>query len=146
MSYRARFALLATTIAVVAMLLVPAGASAATTIVRWADEPRPANCDPFSCSVQDYKVTAYRNYTGWARVDFPLRHACANCLDGGFEVALPVYQWTGTAWRTTSLSTNHRRVWVAPYASGWSWIWTQQTGWLAVQSSFLHVATVYTYR
>lgn len=57
----------------------------------------------------------------------------------------PAYRWTGSTWQYQAISEcgGPRQVYVYPYAAGWSWIWSQQTGWLAVRSNLVHVQATF---
>jgi hypothetical protein len=46
------------------------------------------------------------------------------------------WQWTSSGWRSSTIAGG-TSVYAWPYASGWHWIWTQRTGWLAIQTSKL---------
>lgn len=63
------------------------------------------------------------SYTGWGHVDTAVG-----------TVTAPAWQWTGVAWSGTS-RINFTRVYIAPFAAGWVWTWTVDTGWLAMQSA-----------
>lgn len=77
--------------------------------------------------------------TGWVYVrDVPT--ACpaifpvpASCYRPRSIVA---WQWTGRSWARSSLAAG-TRVYAYPYSGSWHWVWTQRTGWLAVQRSDL---------
>ena len=77
------------------------------------------------------------NYIGWARISF------RGCPEGGPQTmdckGATAWRWTGAAWQAHALSEcgGPRQVYVYPYAAGWSWIWSQQTGWLAVRSDIV---------
>jgi hypothetical protein len=80
------------------------------------------------------------NFVGWATISH------RGCLEPGAPRTMEcrasaAYRWTGAAWQKQSLSEcgGPRQVYVYPYAAGWSWIWSQQTGWLAVQSSLVQI-------
>ena len=99
------------------------------------------------------QVSDYATYTGWARIGayvpggyemLPL--TCVNCDTRGRWIpahldftprSVVFWRWTGS-WAKATL-TNGEWVYVSPYAVGWSWVWTQRTGWVAAQDSTLFV-------
>ena len=46
------------------------------------------------------------------------------------------WRWDGASWNQVSIAAG-TSVYAWPYASGWHWIWTERTGWLAIRSSDL---------
>ena len=55
---------------------------------------------------------------------------------------LTAYRWGGAAWQRVDLNECNYAfptVYAYPFGSGWSWIWTQRTGWLAVGSHAVQV-------
>ncbi|MCW2922740.1 MAG: hypothetical protein JWM98_144 [Thermoleophilia bacterium] len=46
------------------------------------------------------------------------------------------WRWTGSTWQSTKIAWGSQ-VYYYPYTGSWAWIWTQGTGWLAVQRSDL---------
>jgi hypothetical protein len=46
------------------------------------------------------------------------------------------YRWTGTGWSTTTVFRGSR-VYAYPFVTGWHWVWTQETGWLATRTTTL---------
>jgi hypothetical protein len=118
----------AAAVALAAMLATPAHAT-----VRFA----PA---PYQCTT----AADEPNFIGWATISH------RGCIAPGMATTTEcrssaAYRWTGTAWRNVGLSEcgGPRQVYVYPYTSGWSWVWSQQTGWLAVQSHLVHVRVGY---
>lgn len=55
------------------------------------------------------------------------------CKTGGNVTA---WRWSGTAWSKVTMRGG-TSVYAWPYASGWHWIWTRGTGWLAIRTSEL---------
>lgn len=85
------------------------------------------------------KVTAEDEprFRGWATLDTPSRIQT-------LRTYVPVWHWDGDSWQRRNLGTHNgqgvsTRVYRAPYAAGYSWIWTQPTGWLAVRSEHVLV-------
>lgn len=74
------------------------------------------------------------DYSGWART--ARVPACATTTASCRDNSAPVYQWTGSDWRAFALQGDVQ-VWVQPYTGGWSWAWTQQTGWVAIHTADL---------
>ena len=77
-------------------------------------------------------------YIGYATVDS--RPDCALNTTGircmiAVTRSVPAYSWDPyTGWKLGE-RLNPTRVWVYPFGSGWSWTWTQDTGWMAVRSA-----------
>lgn len=91
-------------------------------------------------------VTARENphFIGWARLTY---RGCPSGLAQTADCkAMTAYRWTGRAWSVVVLNECNGvgAVYVYPYAAGWSWIWTQRTGWLAVQSHAVLIQAAYT--
>ena len=87
----------------------------------------------------DVRVDGLVTYKGWAHVDVGLY--CGGMNPGqdyidSLRAPRPAWRWTGSAWTRASLATS-TQVYVWPYATGWSWVWTQRTGWLAMQDEHL---------
>ena len=74
------------------------------------------------------------NKVGWVKTR-PVVTCLAmipECMNAGHTA----YRWTGSGWQATRIGGGID-VYVYPYSSPWHWIWTQQTGWLAIQNSSL---------
>lgn len=139
-------AVLAATLASAALL--GACATAGATSVA-------ANCAQFvvDCGrpIVARKVYADQDtqFVGWGRIDL------ARCFEAGtapycatratdiqcFRAPCPqtrttvtAYRWAYGAWTPQTL-TDRTPVYIYPYGSGWSWVWSSATGWLAVRSS-----------
>jgi hypothetical protein len=79
------------------------------------------------------------NYVGWGEVRsdstparacpaiYPAPSYCYNRIS--FKTA---YRWTGRSWVPQSIAGG-TQVYIYPYTGSWAWIWTQRTGWLAIQ-------------
>ena len=85
-------------------------------------------------------VSDYSTYTGWATVDYHLEPGEAICLSLSCGTQVSAYRWTGREWQTLQRRTG-TRVWVAPFATVWSWTWSSSTGWLAMRDRNLLVRT-----
>jgi hypothetical protein len=113
----------AATIAAAAIALMATSAAPALAFAA----PAPASTCTFASQAP--------NYVGWVTL------AYRGCPNGFAQTAdckaLTAYRWTGRSWQYFGLNEcgGPRQVYVYPYAAGWSWVWSQQTGWLAVQSS-----------
>jgi hypothetical protein len=84
-------------------------------------------------------------YVGWAKLSFRgcVSPGSAQTMDCKGDLA---WRWTGRAWQQHPInecSGGLGAVYVYPYAAGWSWIWTQRTGWLAVRSNLVVVSEGY---
>ena len=91
---------------------------------------------PVACAVTDSRSLPCQSavpatYKGWAHV----ANGCGISYENGYRIA---WRWTGSTWARAYV-WNGAQVYVWPYGGGWSWIWTQQTGWLALQSNVLLV-------
>jgi len=65
------------------------------------------------------------SYKGWGWVQQPL------------GIAVPGWSWnsTGQAWSFRSLPSG-TQVYLWPWSSDWEWVWTQDSGWLAVPMTY----------
>lgn len=119
------WAILALAVAFTATATAPATASA-TTYSCPATYPRPAFCDgPVQTQV------AGPSHIGWVYLNLnycPSGMACAAV----YRATMPAWSWTGSAWRGSSVAQGW--VYVYPYTGGWRWVWTQRSGWVAVNS------------
>lgn len=71
-------------------------------------------------------------YVGWALLTRCWSNgACTRQVQG-----FGAWRWSGTAWQSTSLR-GPQWVYVYPYSGRWQWVWTQQTGWLAIHDAEL---------
>ncbi|MCW2927441.1 MAG: hypothetical protein JWM86_1409 [Thermoleophilia bacterium] len=61
------------------------------------------------------------NYCGYA-------YACAAI----HRFATPAWSWNGSAWTRSSIRGGW--VYVSPYTGSWRWAWTQESGWVALDS------------
>ncbi|MCW2927443.1 MAG: hypothetical protein JWM86_1411 [Thermoleophilia bacterium] len=71
------------------------------------------------------------NHIGWV-------HLNLNYCDAGmmcpkiYRVSTGAWSWNGKAWSRTSI--NGGWVYVYPYTGSWRWAWTQESGWVAMDS------------
>lgn len=71
-------------------------------------------------------------------------HAAVTTTDQGWgyvasasgQSAVYAWQWSGAKW-VQSYRVNRQQVYVWPFTTGWTWTWTEDVGWLAVQSADL---------
>jgi hypothetical protein len=116
-----------------------APATASATIYCFA-APCPQECPQFratndallggDCLPAGYR-TAPVTHKGWTYLNLnycPPSRACAAI----YQVSMPAWSWTGTSWRQSTLKGGW--VYVYPYTGQWRWAWTQQSGWVAVNS------------
>jgi hypothetical protein len=80
------------------------------------------------------------SYVGWAMIDNRTID-CANCM---YLPGVAAYRWTASGWRGTSLAEG-TRVYAYPYATGWTWVWTQVGGWMAARSNHVKISSATTY-
>lgn len=79
-------------------------------------------------------------FKGWAEVG---RERCVD--DPGvigrctaYITSQPAYKWTGSSWSSRRVDIR-TKVYVWPFAANWSWVWTANTGWLAMQDKYIIV-------
>lgn len=101
-------------------------AIAALTVLLMSSAATPA-----TASAEGYwPTTIHANHVGWVTV----RPRAANDVCGFRPpCGVSAYRWSGRAWQHTRVSWS-RDVYAYPYTRGWHWIWTQHTGWLAMQT------------
>lgn len=115
-------AVAALTTVIVAAVLAVSNAEASRTAVNAGV--------PLAAPYQE-PIPAYANYKGWGTVE------------GGFYTARLMapapkvaWEWSGSQWLQRG-RTPGTRVYIWPYASGWSWTWTESSGWYAMRTSDL---------
>lgn len=116
-----RVALVASLVAAV-LLLAPASAAAATS-----------SCDTIWSSCGSFKLTYESdtpNYKGWA---LTFRNTTLMGLFDSNMTRLPAWRWTGNSWVRTSRMEG-TRVYAWPFAGGYAWTWTSDSGWLAMRA------------
>ena len=121
------WAILAIAIAGTATAAAPATAEATVRYACPAIYPRPAYCDEQANAPR----LAAANHVGWVYLNLnycPPGYACAAI----YHSSTPAWRWSGTAWSRASLAGGW--VYVYPYTGSWRWAWTQQTGWVAVNT------------
>lgn len=76
----------------------------------------------------------YPAWKGYGQISSEGRSSCIwrGCLRGTISGPVTAWRWS-TGWQA-SQRRDGERVYVHPYASGWSWTWTATSGWLAVAS------------
>ena len=115
-------------------------AIAATTLVL----PSSASALAVNCYLPEgcpqparQKINIYGDYKGWAYVGQP----SDNCGSGGMLCAsrlYTAYRWTGSQWVARYMMRD-TQIYAYPYGSGWQWVWTQNTGWLAMRTSDIYI-------
>lgn len=88
---------------------------------------------PLSAPLQE-PVPAYASYVGWGQVASGYGYG----FYGGAAQGVTAWYWNGSSWSQRSRYVGDR-VYIYPYTSGWSWTWTQRTGWLAMRTSQLTI-------
>jgi hypothetical protein len=95
--------------------------------------------------------TDYPNYSGWGRVVKQYSTHPATCDFSLFPYdiddpqpaiacimmmppPIQTWRWTGTRWVDGGGLQAGQKAYFAPYATGWRWAWTQQSGWVAIGS------------
>lgn len=95
-------------------------------------------CGPSGCVDQSstLRVSGHPSYKGWGRVDTTTPCAAGNICVMGFPSYAEAYRWERGRWNETWRAAG-ARVYIWPYAAGWSWTWTSQSGWLAMRTTQL---------
>lgn len=128
--------------AIVAALLIGLGIATATAsstgAFAQADKPVVGGLPLAADYREPVYVSHYRTYTGWATVS---GHRCIRTMIYPPQPC-HIEAWTWRSAAHTWAYTPRRegvRVWVAPYATHWSWTWTSTTGWRAMKDADLLV-------
>jgi hypothetical protein len=104
----------------------------AIIVAMMANAAAPATADAF---VVDNTVSA--SYSGWVYVKEPPAYRCGISFRcGTTSTYQTAWRWSGTAWSQSSVSGG-TQVYAYPYSGAWHWIWTQRTGWLAIETNKL---------
>jgi hypothetical protein len=112
---------------IVAMLAMTATAAAA-----------PADASAVTClpssnitnSCMGYQ-TAGVNHKGWVYLNLNYCPPGALCRMS-YRESIDAWHWTGTRWTQSSVKGGW--VYVYPYSGQWRWVWTQASGWVALDS------------
>lgn len=72
------------------------------------------------------------SHKGWVETRATVQCAAAPCPGS----SLQAYYWSGRAWYSYPIAGG-QQVYAWPYTGEWHWIWTQRTGWLAIQTRLL---------
>lgn len=129
---------LTTVAAIAAATFATAATIAAPAHALGAVAPAPY---PYTCST----AADQPRFIGWATMSY------RGCVDPSYPSTADcrvetAYRWSGSAWQARQIGEcgmGPSRVYVYPYAAGWSWIWSQQTGWLAVRSTKVQISAGY---
>jgi hypothetical protein len=76
-------------------------------------------------------------HVGWVNVKSGPR-ICTTDYPSSYCGTSPAtaWRWSGRSWSQVSISAG-TQVYAYPYTGAWHWIWTQRTGWLAIQTANL---------
>ena len=82
-------------------------------------------------------TTVTSQHTGWVYT----RHVGVVCtMDYPSSYCSPsthtAWRWSGYSWSRSSIGGS-TQVYAYPYSGAWHWIWTQHSGWLAIETSKL---------
>jgi hypothetical protein len=86
-------------------------------------------------------TTVTSSHVGWVYVRETPQYRCGvllyygNTRCGG-SLGQTAWRWSGSSWSQTSIAGG-TQVYAYPYSGAWHWIWTQRTGWLAIETSKL---------
>jgi hypothetical protein len=120
------WALCALGVAALAAFAAPAASSAAVCIQ--SNMAGAATCGPGPAA--NRSVADDPSFKGWGYVS-PCVAVCRT---------VDAWKWTGSSW-TYSALYNSEKVYIYPFASGWSWAWSSGQGWRATHSSNLFEGT-----
>jgi hypothetical protein len=73
-----------------------------------------------------------QHYKGWAYVNASGCRPQAPCPRIRYHETT-AWHWTGYQWNARRLNDD-TLIYAWPYAQGWHWAWTNETGWLALPS------------
>lgn len=75
---------------------------------------------------------------GWTHVvpSYDCSAATAPTIDSCRLVPRPAWRWNGAGWSPEVINADER-AYAAPYAPGWSWVWTDRTGWQVIETRFV---------
>jgi hypothetical protein len=133
---------------IAAAIAAPAGASAATgTICPLSGSAVGVSYCGNDCPLGAQTLAAARNqyapcrpigypvagvgHIGWTFLNLNYCPPGAMCALN-YRTSIPAWSWTNGAWKQASL--NGGWVYTYPYTGSWRWAWTQQSGWVAVNS------------
>jgi hypothetical protein len=109
-------------------LIAPAAPAQAEFLVPYCGNPGPIYATAYiaqpRCPIHPLHQALGPNYQGWAHVQSVPAWTAA-------------YRWDGSAWRGLWMQAD-QSVYASPYAGGWTWAWSQQTGWVAMQRGDLY--------
>ncbi len=114
-------------------ILTTAVVAAALAVSSAEASKRPVNAGVPLAAPYNEPIPAYDGFQGWGQVGSGT--STAYHLVAQTKVA---WHWNGRSWVQRSRTTG-TRVYIWPYAAGWSWTWTQNTGWLAMRTSDLTI-------
>lgn len=121
-------------VAILATLIV----AAALAVSSAEASKRPVNAGVPLAAPYNEPIAAYPSYKGWGTVEGGFYGSARTAA--GFVAPAPkvAWYWNGSAWSQRGRSPG-TRVYIWPYAAGWSWTWTESTGWYAMQTSDLMI-------
>jgi hypothetical protein len=124
-------------------------ATSAQAIATMPCNPAATTCHPPVITHKEY-ADQHPNFVGWGRLDSerctesgisaycafpaPSNVQCFRAPCNVDSTMLYAYRWSGGSWHVASFASG-TQVYIYPYATGWSWVWTQSTGWLATRSA-----------
>ena len=133
---RAIQALMALGMAMVAMAIGAPAAGAIPVVDYCGEQCVPNRCEAalqakgtytpgYACNTS---VASLSYYKGWANVRTDL---CGDLM-------VAAWAWNGSSW-SKKWHPGGTRVYVWPFSTGWSWVWTQAAGWRAMRDANLIV-------
>lgn len=130
-----RIALAAVTVALA--LLTPA----ATAHANHAPDHICLTVYPDQCywTARDIRVHERPSYTGYGYVNTLPTWCQQGVCDGWYQAPASAPAWIWSNKWVSGPRANKTRVWIVPFASGWSWTWTSSTGWRAMQQHYLSI-------
>ncbi len=123
-----------TSVFIVALIAVCAPlAQAAPTSAPITCVPTPADTAIADCTIRAREIASYK---GWAHLEGQL---CLQSIGISCNPTYEAWRWESNRWVATRIGAGST-IYVWPFARGWSWVWTRDTGWVAMQSSYPQIA------
>lgn len=98
-------------------------------------------CNSWNCGPTTAPVPL--SYTGWVYLKLPKCPVGAHCFIADRTHA-DGWRWTGYAW--TRAQVREGSVYVTPYTGQWRWVYTYESGWVAVTGHTFTYGRYATYR
>lgn len=140
--------LLLVIIVATAASLIAAGSALAIAMPCYIEPGGISHCPgPVTTQAKEIFASDQPGYIGWAsiRSDSGYGFACPanalNCTGTSGWRPVTAYRWSAGAWHATTIA-HGTSVYAYPYGSGWEWVWTSRTGWLATRANRVYIRTI----